>query len=115
MARRERLQDDICCRRQTPKKLSAVLNAEVEGHAALGGVVVPERQTAVLVWDIVEKGPHAARGLAAERLDLDDIGAQITEQLAAELSLLIGQLQNSQSCKRAGLDLRARHFSISSR
>src|SRR5262245_41201480 len=111
MTRRESLQDDICSRRQTPKKLPAVLNTEVEGHTALGGVVVPERQTPVLVWDIVEKGPHAARGLTAQRLDLDDVGAQIGEELAAKLSLLIGELQNSQSCKRATLDLCPRHLS----
>src|SRR5690349_16822295 len=107
MARRERLQDDVCSRCQTPKKLAAVLNAEVEGHTALGGIVIPERQAPVLVWDIVEKGPHAARSLAARRLDLDDIGTQIAEQLDAELSLLIGKLQNSQSRERAALNLRA--------
>jgi hypothetical protein len=54
------------------------------------------------VGDVVEKRPDVTAGLAAGRFDLDHICPEISEQLAAELALFIGELQDPQACQRAG-------------
>ena len=53
-------------------------------------------------------------GLATRRFDLDHVGTEIAEQLAAELALLVGELQNSQPCQRAWQGCRIAHWSMSS-
>ena len=75
---------------------------EIERDAALRGVVVPER--AGCDRDAARRRGTARRGarLAARRLDLDHVGAEIAEQLAAELALLVGQLQHAQAGQRPG-------------
>mgnify|MGYP003693567423 CR=1 FL=1 len=93
-ARPEGFQNDVRCRRQAPEKPAAVCGFQIEGNAALGRVVVPERQAALRVRDVVEERPDVAAGLAAGRFDLDHIGPEIAEQLAAELALFIRELQD---------------------
>ena len=65
--------------------------------------------------NVVEEGPDTAAGLAAGRLDLDDVRPQIPEELAAELARLIGEFENAQPCERARPKLIITHASISSR
>ena len=55
---------------------------------------MPERQAAFRVGNVVEEWPDMAAGLAARRFDLDDVGAEVAEQLAAELALFVGQFQD---------------------
>ena len=55
-----------------------------------------------------------AAGLAAGRFDLDHIGPEIAEQLAAELARFIRELQDSQARQRARQRLGVAHRSISS-
>ena len=50
--------------------------------------------------DVVEKRPDVAARFAARRLDLDHIGAEIAEQLAAELSRFIRKFENPQTRER---------------
>jgi hypothetical protein len=52
------------------------------------------------VWDVVEERPDAAVALATGGFDLDHIGPEIAEKLAAELSLFIRELQDSQASER---------------
>jgi len=52
------------------------------------------------VRDAVEERPDVAAGLAAGRFDLDHIGPEIAEQLAAELPGLVGELQDSEARQR---------------
>ena len=115
MSRREGFQKDVSSCRQTPEKLAAVGRLEVEGHPAFGRIVVPEGQTAVGVRDVVEEWPNATGGLATWRLDLDHVGPEIAEKLAAELTFLIGEFQNSQASQRTRLVLGFRHCCISSK
>ena len=68
---------------------------QIEGNAAFGRVVVPERQAAVRVGSVVEEWANAAVALAAGRFDLDHISAEVAEQLAAELAGFIRELQDS--------------------
>ena len=46
-------------------------------------------------------GPTWRVALATGRLDLDDIGPEVAEKLAAELALFIRELQDSQARQRA--------------
>src|SRR3954452_11925541 len=82
----EGFEDDIRIRRETPEQVPAVGGVEVQRDAAFRGVVVPEGQAALGVGDVVEKRPDMTAGLAPRRLDLDHIGPEIAEQLAAELA-----------------------------
>jgi hypothetical protein len=70
------------------------------------------------VRDVVEEWPDVAVGLAARGLDLDHIGSEIAEKLAAELASFIRELKDSQACQRARQRQRQRlstaHWSISS-
>jgi len=52
---------------------------QIEGDAAFGGMVVPERQTALRVGDVVQERPDMAVALAAGGFDLDHIGPEIAE------------------------------------
>ena len=70
---------------------------QIEGNAALGRVVVPERQAAVRMRDVVEKRPDMPAALAAGGFDLDHVGPKVAEQLAAELALFIGEFQDPQA------------------
>jgi hypothetical protein len=54
------------------------------------------------VGDVVEEWPDAPAGLAARGFDLDYIGPEVAEKLAAELALLIRELQDSQAIQRGG-------------
>jgi len=54
------------------------------------------------VRDVVDERPDAAARLATRRLDLDDLGAEITEQFSAELARLVGQLQDAEAGQGAG-------------
>jgi hypothetical protein len=62
------------------------------------------------VGNVIEEWPDMAVRLATGRLDLDHVGPEIAEKLAAELALLIGEFQNPQPCQRA----RIAHWSMSS-
>ncbi len=46
--------------------------------------------------NVVVEGANGAAGIAAWRLDLDDIGAEIAEHPPAEEALLIRQVQDSE-------------------
>ena len=64
--------------------------------------------------NIVEKRPDATAAFATGRFDLDHIGPEVAEQLAAELARFIRKLQDSQACQRARQSLGIGHWSISS-
>ena len=80
--------------------MASVCSLQVEGDAAFGRVVVPEGQAALRMREIVEEWPNAAGRLATGGFDLDDIGAQVAQEFAAKLPLIVGQLENSQACPR---------------
>ena len=62
--------------------------------------------------NVIEKGSNMAASLAARRFDLDHIGPEVAEQLAAELAFFVCQFQDSQP--RKGPWLFIGHWSISS-
>ena len=75
----------------------AIGSAQIERDAAFGSIVIPEGQAALGVGDVVEKRPDLAAGLAAGRLDLDHIGAEIAEELPAELTLFVCQFEDPET------------------
>jgi hypothetical protein len=52
------------------------------------------------VGDVIEERPNMAGGLTTGGFDLDNIGPEIAEKLAAELAGLIRELQDSQAQQR---------------
>jgi hypothetical protein len=50
---------------------------------------------------VVEEWSDATGGLAAGGLNLDHIGPEIAQKLAAELALLIGEFQHSLADQRS--------------
>ncbi len=66
---------------------------------------------------VVEEGPEMAVGFASGGFDLDDVGPEIAQKLAAELTGFIGELEDSEAGQRARqrLPLGILHCSISSR
>jgi broad specificity phosphatase PhoE len=66
------------------------------------------------VGDVVEEWPDMTAGLAAGRFDFDHVGPEIAEELAAELTRFIRELQDSEARQRARQILVIVHRSISS-
>ena len=62
---------------------------------------MPERQAAFPVGNIVHERTETATGFSARRFDLDHVGAQVGQQLAAKLALLVADFQHAQAVQRA--------------
>jgi hypothetical protein len=52
---------------------------------------MPERKATVRVGDVFVKWAYRAGVLPSSRFDLDNVGAQVSHQLAAKLALFVGQ------------------------
>src|SRR5437868_3727167 len=66
---------------------------QVERQALLAGVQVGEAQAALQVRPVVGERTDPADRIAAGRLDLDHLHAQVTQHLAAELAAQVGQVE----------------------
>jgi hypothetical protein len=64
---------------------------QIERDAAFRGVIVPEKETPLTMWYVVEKRPYPAGVLPTRRLNLEHIRPQVGHQLATELALLVSQ------------------------
>ena len=62
---------------------AAVVGVDVEGDALLVAVEVDEEAGLFGVGDVAGEGAEAARVVARRRLDLDDLRAEVGEQLRA--------------------------------
>src|SRR6266852_4207036 len=69
---------------QIEKQLAAARLLEVEGDAALAGVLCQPRQRALGIGESVPEGPALAQRMAAGRLDLNHVRTEITEQSAGQ-------------------------------
>ena len=98
-----RLDQHVRGRGESREQIPTVLLGEVERHAAFTGVVEPERQTLLGVWRAVQKRADPPRRVSIRRLDLDDVGAQIAQQLSAHRALEVGQVEHPQAgqCSRS--------------
>ena len=98
--RRERLQHHVGARREPPQNGLALRPLYVQRHAPLGRVVVPEVEAAFPVRHVVQERPDRAGGMAARRLDLHHVRAEVGHQLAAELPLLVRKLDHPKPVQR---------------
>ena len=98
----EGLQDHVRRRYQSLEQVLALSGLQAEGNAPLGGVVMPEKEAALTMGGVLQERPHGPGVVPAGRLYLDDLGAQVGHELAAEVALLVGQLQDSNTRHGAG-------------
>ncbi len=64
--------------------------------------------------NVVEKGSDMPAAFAAGGFDLDHIGPEVAEELAAELAGLIGEFEDPEAHQRAGKRRRVTHRRASS-
>ena len=74
---RETFQYYIRCRGEPTKQCPPILIFKVQGHAAFGGVVVPEGETAVTVRLIVEEWSYSPCSLARRWFDFNHVGTKV--------------------------------------
>ncbi|MYE32798.1 MAG: hypothetical protein F4X80_09155 [Chloroflexi bacterium] len=75
--------EHVGTREQAEHSRAAVVGGEVGGHAALVGVEVEEEAAALRVRLAVAERAHAAGVVPFGRFDLDHVGAEVGEELAA--------------------------------
>ena len=95
LPRRGGLQDDVGRRREALEAGAAGRGLQIKNDAALIGVVGEPVQPLLGVGVVVDEGRPAAGRVAAGRLDLDHIRAEVGEELAAGLSRLARQVQHA--------------------
>ena len=93
--RARRLDPDVRRLEQRQQALAIGRRVEVERDAALVRVADGEREARRAV-----ERRQAARAGAARRLDADHVGAQVGEEPAARLALLVGHVDHAQACER---------------
>ena len=95
LAARRRLEQDVGARDERAEALAIFRPLQVEHDRALAAVVVPEEQRALGIRAVLVERADAARGAAAGRLDLDDLGAEARQRQPAVLGLLVGELDDA--------------------
>jgi hypothetical protein len=100
LAPRHRLQQHVGGGDQRAEPIPVRRLAQVEDDRALSAVVLPEEQRTLAILPILVEGSNAARGAAAGRLHLDDVGAQPRQRQSTVLRLLVGQLDGADACER---------------
>ena len=95
-ARPFRLQQGVGAVQQTQEQVAPGRPGPIERDRALVEVVVPEVQAALGMGIVVQEGGQVAGGGAARRLDADDVGAHVRQQLAGERARLGLQLDDAE-------------------
>ena len=95
--------------REVAENLAASVAFDVEGYAALIGIVVPEEKASVQSGLVLIEWLVSASGIATPRFHLDYVGAHIGEELSAPSPDLTANLQHSNVIKNA-LPHRRFHF-----
>ena len=94
MARCKALDNKISGCRQTPENIPTVFGLQAEGHTPLVETQVEPFETLLRVVDVVIEWRCAARGASAGRLDLDNVRAEVTKELAAEHPTTLGKIED---------------------
>src|SRR5437899_9102807 len=74
---------------------------DIEGHGSLVQIVEPEEKAAIMMRRLVDEWTDSARGVAAGRFDLDDVGAHVGEQARGKMGAIGAQIEHAQARKRA--------------
>ena len=99
---RRGLEQDVGARDERTEALLVLLLLEIEDERLLAAVVIPEEERALGAFLVFVERPDLARGVAAGRLDLDDLRAQPRERQPAVFGLLVSELDDADAGKRAG-------------
>ena len=93
----EGLDQDVGPGDERAELLAAVFVLEVEDHRALAPVVTPEEQRGLAVGPFPVDGERAdpPGGRPARRFDQDHLGPEERQQLAGQLTAVVGQVENS--------------------
>src|SRR5207245_5798047 len=102
------LEHGVGARGEVEEERAAARAREVERHAALGGVHGEPEERALGVGDAAPEGRAAARRVAAGRLDLHHVGAEVAEELAGEEAGLARQVEDASAVEVAGQRRHAR-------
>src|SRR5262249_3311907 len=70
-----------------------LVTTPVERDAALVAVVGPPVERAIRARLVGEERPESPRGRSPGRLDLNDVGSKVPEDLTAEKPALVGEIQ----------------------
>ena len=95
VARCRRLQDRVRRTCETVEEVSSDVGADVEGDAALAGVEGQPRQAVLAIYRVVKKGSPRSSRLTPRWLDLDDVGAHVSENLAGEKTGFVGEVEDA--------------------
>jgi hypothetical protein len=101
LAFRGGLEQDVGARDERAEAVLILLLLEIEHERLLAAVVIPEEERSLRICLVFVEGADAAGGVAAGRLDLDDLGTEARERKAAVLGLLVGELDDAYAGKRA--------------
>ena len=84
LARRAVLNQHVGFGGQLREDLASSLDAGVESQTALAGIEIEKESASLAVWPSLREGPLAASRIAfSGRLQLEDVGPQIGQELAA--------------------------------
>lgn len=78
---------------QASQYLPAIGRSDVQGYAPLIEVVDKPMEAALIVGQVMVEGAYAPVGVSTGRLDLDDVGTEVSEHPPAGESLGIGQVE----------------------
>ena len=84
---------------QRAKTVAIFLPTQIEHDRSLAAIVLPEEQGAFGVRLVLVERTDAARGTAAGRLHLDDVGAEARQRQPAVFRLLVGQFDDADTCQ----------------
>ena len=74
---------------------------DIEGHGSLVQIVEPEEKAAIMMRRLADEWTDSARGVAAGRFDLDDVGTHVGEQARRKMGAIGAQIEHAQARKRA--------------
>src|ERR1019366_4716538 len=78
---------------EAKKNLAALVTRDIERDAPLVTIVRPPVERPIRIRLVLEKRTNLSRRRAARRLKLDHIGAEVAEDLPAQQSALVGEIE----------------------
>src|SRR6185436_4145988 len=98
---RMRFDDDVGPRHQVEQQIAPAWLRQVERDAALRGVVREPDERAFAIVGVAPERPPATQGIARRWLDLDDVRAEIAEELRREVARLAREIEHADAVQVA--------------
>jgi hypothetical protein len=94
--------------RQAAEHVPAAFAVQIERDAALARIERQPGQTALRIHHVVEERTAPAQRTAPGRLDDDDVGTQIAEDLSREQAALVCEVEDAQAFEHRRTSMRQR-------